>query len=81
MVSNDGLLKWVLADNAQPDLFGFRSDHRFRWFAIHLFDRVAYRLGMRNGATHSDYEIRSHIPAELLKPDGDILGITITGVT
>jgi len=80
VVSNDGLLKFVFTENAQPDLFGFRSKHRFRWFAIHLFERVASRLGMQHGATRCDYEIRSHIPAELLKPDGPLLGITIGGI-
>jgi hypothetical protein len=75
VLRDDGLFQFTFSSGHRPDTFGFRSKHLFRWFAIHLYTRVGERLGLRNGVTDSDYEIRSHIPTALLVPDGELRAI------
>jgi len=60
---NDGRIN-LHSDTGGPNhvMTLFKTDLRFRWFAIHIMDTVNWRLGLRNFAERFDYRLSDYYP-------------------
>jgi hypothetical protein len=61
-IVNDGRFDFEASDNGNYALAMFKTQLRFRWFALHLMDTVNSRLGLGNFAEHTDYRISDYYP-------------------
>jgi hypothetical protein len=61
-VASDGRIRLNATSGLEYIIGLFKTNRRFRWFALHLMDFVSRRLGLRNFAEHFDYRISEYYP-------------------
>jgi hypothetical protein len=61
-VSSDGRIRINATSGLEYIIGLFKTNRRFRWFAVHLMDSVSRRLGLRNFAESFDYRISEYYP-------------------